>query len=346
MNAKQTRKAAPKKKAATKKKSAASKRIDTKAVVKEHVEGRFRICVCIDGSDECYESLRYAARLGGGVDADIILLYVRPVDQGLRSGGLQVSVARENMLKWGIELPGIKYLKKGCEVLKELGLMTGDDWAEEYVHTDIDGDPLGDNKINYVNSQGKMVVLKLKVASSIATGILEQWELGKYDLIILGASGRGSGMARTLWDPAVAEKIAIHAPCSVLVARDLEEGHGHLICTDGSEVSMEMVCKDGELASRCDCPVSLMSVALDVEGEEEAKANVAAAKEMLKTMGIKVKETLVRTGNPVDEIIEAGPDYSLIVVSESSKTGLQRFFMGSVAFKVMENAHNSVLIVR
>jgi nucleotide-binding universal stress UspA family protein len=89
-----------------------------------------------------------------------------------------------------------------------------------------------------------------------------------------------------------------------------------------------------------------MSVALDVEGEEEAKANVAAAKEMLKTMGIKVKKTLVSTGNPIDKIIEAGSDYSLIVVSESSKTGLQRFFMGSVAFKVMENAHNSVLIVR
>ena len=45
-------------------------------------KNRFRILVCIDGSDECYQSLRYAARLGGGVDADIVLLYVRPVDQG------------------------------------------------------------------------------------------------------------------------------------------------------------------------------------------------------------------------------------------------------------------------
>jgi nucleotide-binding universal stress UspA family protein len=161
-------------------------------------EKRFRICVCIDGSDECYQSLRYAARLGG---ADIILLYVRPVDQGLRSGGLQVRVARENMLKWGLELPGLQYLKKGRDMLKDLDIMSGDDWIEEHAHTDVDGDPLGDNKINYVNSQGKMVVLKLKVATDIATGILEQWELGEYDLIILGASGRWSGMARTLWDP-------------------------------------------------------------------------------------------------------------------------------------------------
>ena len=131
-----------------------------------------------------------------------------------------------------------------------------------------------------------------------------------------------------------------------MVARDLEEGHGHLICTDGSDKAMEMVRLDGKIASRCDCPVSLISVALDVEAEDEAKANVDKAKMALEEMGIKVKETIVKVGNPVDEIIEAGPDYSLIVVSEGGKTGLRRFYMGSVGFKVMGNAQNSVMIVR
>ena len=312
----------------------------------QDAKDRFRILVCLDGSDECYQSLRYAAKLGGGVDADIVLLYVRPTDQGLRSGGLQVRVARENMLKWGIELPGIQYLKKGRDMLKDLDVMSGNDWKEEVVHTDVDGDPLGDNKINYVNEQGKMVVLKLKVATDIATGILEQWELGEYDIIILGASSRWKGMARSFWDPAVAEKVAVHAPCSVLVARDLDVGHGHLICTDGSDESMEMVRQDAVLASRCECPISLMSVALDVEDEPKARENVAKAESMLNQLGIDVLETIIRVGNPVDEIIEAGPNYSLIVMSESNKSGLHRFFMGSVAFKVMENAHNSVLVAR
>ncbi|MEE8352108.1 MAG: universal stress protein [Rhodospirillales bacterium] len=312
----------------------------------KNTENRFRICVCIDGSDECYQSLKYAARLGGGVDADIVLLYVRPVDQGLRSGGLNISVARENMLKWGIELPGTKYLKKGLDVLKELGIMDGDEWVEEHVHTDVDNDPLGDNKINYVNAQGKMIVLKLKVAPDIASGILTQWEIGQYDLIILGASARWKGMGRSFWDPAVAEKVVVHAPCSVLVARDLDVGHGHLICTDGSDISLQMVEQDAVLASRCNCSISLMSVALDVEGEDDAKAHVEQAKGLLEAKGIKVKECIVKVGNPIDEIVEAGPDYSLIVLSGTAKSGLQRFFMGSVAFQVMEHAHNSVLIVR
>lgn len=306
---------------------------------------RFRILVCIDGSDESYRGLSYAAKLGGGVDADIVLLYVRPIDQGLRSGGLQVDVARTNMLDWGLELPGITYLKKGLDQLIEKGVL-GKDWEEHSYHTDVSGTSVGDNKIDYVTAKGNKVVLKLKVASDIASGILDQWEIGQYDLIIIGASSRWQGGFKTFWDPAVAEKIVVHAPCSVLIARDLEAGNGHLICTDGSEAAMETVRADASLASRCDCPISLISVSHDVEGEEEAKGFVDSARTELEGMGIKVVNSITKVGNPVDEIVEAGPDYSLIVMADSGKSGLERFFMGSVAFKVMQSAYNSVMIVR
>lgn len=311
----------------------------------EHDEHRFRICVCIDGSDESYRGLSYAAKLGGGVDADIVLLYVRPIDQGLRSGGLQVDVARSNLLDWGIELPGIKYLKKGRDLLVEKGIL-GEDWEEQHFHSDVSGTTLGDNKIDYISKNGNKVVLKLKVATDIASGVLDQWEIGKYDLIIVGASSRWKSGFKSFWDPAVAEKIVVHAPCSVLIARDLEAGKGHLICTDGSEAAMHTVRSDAYLASRCECPISIISVSHDVEGEDEAKENVEAARAELKSMGIDVADAMTRVGNPVEEIIEAGPDYSLIVLADSGKSGLERFFMGSVAFKVMQTAHNSVMIVR
>ncbi|TCS64293.1 universal stress protein [Varunaivibrio sulfuroxidans] len=319
--------------------------LDQKAIGDAMDDHRFRILVCIDGSDESYRGLRYAAKLGGGIDADIVLLYVRPADQGLRSGGFEIEVARQNMLEWGLELPGIKYLKKGRDLLVDLGVMDNN-WEQHSYHTDVQGTTLGDNKIEYRNENGKKTVLKLKVAPDVATGILQQYELAPYDLIILGASSRWKGSIKGFWDPAVAEKVAIHAPCSVLIARDLEVGHGHLICTDGSATAMDMVRKDAMIASRCQCPISIMSVALDDEGEEKARENVEAARNALESMKISVAETLIRRGDPVEEIVEAGPDYSLIVLSDTAKSGLHRFFMGSVAFKVMETAHNSVMIVR
>jgi nucleotide-binding universal stress UspA family protein len=244
-----------------------------------------------------------------------------------------------------LELPGIKYLKKGYDILLEMGA-AGEDWHEHSYHSNVDGDPLGDNKIEYINEQGKVIVLKLKVATDIATGILEQWELGPYDLIILGASERSRGVAKNLWDPAVAEKVATHAPCSVLVARELDIGHGHLICTDGSEISLETVRKDAYLASRCECPVSLISVALDVEGKDEAKTHIQTARKELAAMDIEVVDTIISVGTPVTEIIDAGADYSLIVLSDSGKKGLKRLIMGSTSTKVLQDAYTSVMIVR
>ena len=101
------------------------------------------------------------------------LLYVRPVDQGLRTGGLQISVARENLLDWGLELPGMKALNKGRDVLADLGYLDAD-WQEEYKHIDVQGDPLGDNLVVYHSDKGRHVTLKLLVSPTIAGGILDQ----------------------------------------------------------------------------------------------------------------------------------------------------------------------------
>ena len=128
---------------------------------------RFRILSCIDGSEESYRGLHYAARLGGGVDADIVLLYVRAVDQDMRSGGLQARVFRENLLNWGLDLPGIKYLNRAREELAEMGIMS-DNWTERAVHVDRSGDPLGDNSIEYTNRAGKKIVRGPRTAKFFA----------------------------------------------------------------------------------------------------------------------------------------------------------------------------------
>ena len=317
---------------------------DSEALI-EYRKSRYRILVCVDGSDESYRGLQYAARLGAAPDADIVLLYVRPIDQGLRTGGLQVRVARENMLNWGLELPGIQYLKKGRDMLVGTEELASQ-WEIHSAHADVVGDPLGDNKIGYTNNQGKSIVLKLKTASSVAGGILDQYELGPYNLIILGSSGRAGGFAKNLWDPAIAEKVAIHAPCSVCVARELETGHGMLLCTDGSKQAMKMVNKAAQMSKRVGAEVSILSVSLDDEGEVEARENATKAAELLRSLSIEPRNILIETGNPVEQIIEAAQTYTFVVLGDTGRTGLKRFFMGSVAFKVMEFANNSVMIVR
>ena len=307
---------------------------------------RYRFLVCLDGSDESYRGLRYAARLGKGVDADIVLLYIRSIDRSLSYDRLRDSPKGDSLLAWGDEVPGVSYLEKGRNLLVELGVMSMD-WSETSEHVPVAGDPVGDNKVVYQSEEGKMVVLKLKVASDIATGILDQLKIRDYDLVILGAADtwRDNNLSG-FWDTSMIDKVVKEAPCSVLVARDLEIGHGHLIYTDGSDRATDVVRADAVLASRCQCPVSLISVAADESKEAEARRHVDNARAMLSGLGIKVQDTLTPVGDPVKEIVEAGPDYSLIVVSDPGLPALQRFFTGSVPLEVLKEAYNSVMIVR
>ena len=309
---------------------------------------RFRILVCIDGEDEGYRGLQYAARMGGARDdCDIILLYVRPIDQGLATGGLQVRVARENMLRWGLELPGIRRLKKGLSMLVADEEMEAE-WAVVNSHTEIKGDPLGDNKIEYRHPSGRSIVLKLKVASDVASGILDQYELGPYNLIIMGSGSSGRGRLRAALAPNSAEKVALHAPCGVFVARDLVAGHGHLVCVDGTPQSIEAAKQEAIIAARFPNPkVSAICVAPDAAASAEAQAIVdMVEKTLLEELNFQLKATYVGVGDPVDEIIAAGKDYSAIVLGGSTKSTLQRMITSSIPLDLVRRAPNSVMIIR
>ncbi len=61
---------------------------------------------------------------------------------------------------------------------------------------------------------------------------------------------------------------------------------------------------------------------------------------------IQVAGTAVGVGDPVEQIVEAGAEHAVIVVSDSGKSRLKRFVVGSVAFGVMGRARTSVLNVR
>ena len=309
---------------------------------------RFRVLVCIDGSDEGYLGLRYAERMGGHrEDCDIILLYVRPTDQGLHSGGLQVRVARENMLSWGLELPGTQRLKKGLSILvgeEELE----NEWVSETTNTGVDGDPLGDNKIEYRHPSGRTIVLKLKVSTDAASGILDQYDLGPYNLIIMGSAKRGRSRMRATVSPSVSETVAYHAPCSVFLVRDLVAGHGHLIAVDGSEFSKEVARQEAIIAARFPDPkLSAVCVAADDESVVEAELLVKNLKDYLRDdFGFQLKATYVRVGDPVEQIVDAGKEYSVIVLGDSGKGTINRILGGGVSTDVMRLAHNSVMIIR
>ncbi len=316
--------------------------------LREWRQNRFRVLVCLDGSDESYVGIHYAAEIAKNDECDVILLYVRPIDQGLRSGGLQVRVARQNMMEWGLELPGIQFLKRGLEMLVNEKTLN-EEWTVQTGHQDVWGDPLGDNKIEYRHANGRSIVLKLKTAPEPASGILDQYELGPYNLIILGAPSHWRKEWNSFWGAGVVQKVVTMSPCSVLIAREPKnEGagkHGHLISTDGSAHSLDSVCRDAVLAHQCGHPITLFAVAPNNDSKDDAERSLQEAKLMLAELGVKVQNSIIGYGDPVDAIVETGKDFDIISVSDSGKSRLKRFLVGSVSFIVMGLAKSSVLNV-
>ena len=306
---------------------------------------RFRTLVCLNGTDPSYVGVDIAARIGDSDDCDIILLYVRRIDQGLNSGGLQMRAARQNMLEWGLELPGIQYLKRGFEQLMEKEYL-GEEWEERIDHTDVFGDPLGDNKTEYRAPSGRSVVLKLKIAPDISSGILDQYELGPYNLIIMGPPKRWRGEFAALREPSSVQKVAMLAPSSTLTVRGPLTGGGFLICTDGSKQSADALKRGAVLAHSCGEPANILAVAKDDDGVAALERKVERFKVDLEDMGITVGDATVAVGDPVPAIVEAGKSSSVIVVSDSGKSKITRFLVGSVAFDVMGKSGTSVLNIR
>ena len=311
----------------------------------ERRRNRFRILVCLNGTDPAYAGVDLAADIGRSNECDIILLYVRRVDQGLNSGGLQVRVARQNMLDWGLELPGIEYLRTGLGMLVDEGQLA-EDWKTMSAHTDVFGDPLGDNKVEYRSPEGRSIVLKLKIAVDVVSGILDQYELGPYNLIITGPPKRWRGEMSSFRDPSTVQKVAMLAPCSVLTKRDTGDREGFLICVDGSDHAIKSMQRAAVLANHCREKITLLSAAGEEGDLPTVKRHLGYATRVLEKRGLTVAGTLAPVGDPAREIIAAGRDFKLICVADSGKSRLKRFVAGSVAFDVMGGADASVLNVR
>jgi len=304
---------------------------------------RLKILISIGGGPEAYTGLKFAHRLSEESCADISLVYIRPLDSGLKSGGMEVRVARENMLDWGLELPGMTYLRKARDILADLGEIeqATDDWQ----HRELSGDPAGEFVREYTSKCGSTFSLGLRTADDVTTAIVDEAERIKADFIIVGGSPEPkSGLKKLLSAKSLALKIAAHSPCSVIVARKLEPGNGHLVCVQDTHLSRKMLPEAIRLSLSCNCPISLLSVAEDESERETAEKAVREAAEAFRTAGIEPYETLIETGDPAEIITEIGYDFSLIVMAESEKPWFAKGF--SVAHCVADQARNSVMIIK
>ncbi len=290
-------------------------------------------------------TVRFAAQLAASNSCDIIILYVRPIDMGLHSGGLQVRLARQNMMDAGFELPGVRHLKQALEVLREgrhrrLGL------AQEAGSPGCLGRSGWRQQGRIPQPEGRAWCSSSRPRPTSPTASSTSTSSAPTISSSSASHRAGGASSRAFFGAGVVQTVTTMAPCSVLVARNSFDRLGYFICTDGSSRSMQAVRRSAVLAQVTGEPITLFSVANNLAGKSLAEEAVANAKALLKAMQIDVADIRVAIGDAAEEIVESGSLYRVIVVTDEGRSRLQRLIRGSTATDVVRKARTSVLDVR
>ncbi|MCG3116648.1 MAG: universal stress protein [Candidatus Manganitrophus sp. SA1] len=298
-----------------------------------------KFLMCTDGEEDAEAAIRFGGRLAKEMNADVSVLHVRrPVSSSER---VQLTATRKKLSSWDLDIPGVDYLTRAREILDEVGL-TQVPLSKEKHSRAFEGGVQGATELYLVGAGGENVRLRLREGDPVEQ-ILEEAQVGDYDLIILGSGGR-RGIGR-YFVGSTALRVADLAACSVLIAKNIRQDHNFLLCTDGSELAERAEIAGAEMARVLGAKVTILSVAEEESRREEALQSARRAEMILAQMGIEAK-VKVRVGHPSEEIIAEARDHDIVVMGASGSSAVRKFFLGSVPLKVMEYGECPVLIVR
>ncbi|WP_457640172.1 universal stress protein [Persephonella sp.] len=191
----------------------------------------------------------------------------------------------------------------------------------------------------------------------IAEEILEVCEQGNFDLVVIGAHKNSFIDSLLLGNEA--EKIVNKARSSVLVVKGKPvESPAKILCGyDFLPNSIEALETAKEIAKKTGAELDIVHADTE-EGfahfshiyESVFKKKVELLqqlKEKLEKEGIKTDFEIIKA-EPAKAILEAIKDFSpdLVVVGKRQRKDIKRFFLGTIAMKVVKNSPVPVLIVR
>jgi nucleotide-binding universal stress UspA family protein len=197
-----------------------------------------------------------------------------------------------------------------------------------------------------------------------AFAVCERAEASRVDLIVAGRHGEHTLAEKLIGS--TTERIARHAPCSVLIAHPTQRApmvlaKHILIGTDFSNESTPAMAAGGELARHFGSGVTLMHVydifppveLLQGEGSEDGRFRDLLEEKLDELRnehldGLPGETKLLRDKSVVTAMVDWADDekVDLLVVGTHGFTGVKRLLLGSIAERLVRHAPCSVLVVR
>jgi nucleotide-binding universal stress UspA family protein len=289
-----------------------------------------KVAVGVDFSEESEHALEQAALIAKRFDSELVVLHVGAVAPPATRSLLPSVRVWERIVDQQAAEERVK-IKAVADRLTKEGLKAS--------HLCIDGDP----------------------AEELAKATDD---LGA-DLLVVGTHGHTG--AKLFLLGSVAQRAVRRARCDVLVCRELPQPSppkNILVATDFSahaeralEVAMELATSESRIdIVHCVSPISLTGHAeegfsladlweqIKQEAEEQGKELLEAKKDKGMDLHFEVVEDAAAAG-VLAKAKDSSTTYDLIVLGSHGRRGFRRFFLGSVAEKVVRHAPCSTLVV-
>lgn len=227
---------------------------------------------------------------------------------------------------------------------------------------------VADTILDYAEEEIKNLGLQLgnriKNCGSAIESILEQAEKEKYDLILMGSHGK-KGIQK--WLGSVSQEIINSSKISDYIAKKENNKKKVLFTTDGTECSLSVI---GEIISDIELSDKEVHICmvnedpnllflegtldtnwlLDIQKQQYMYASnaIESIKKIIESRGIEVNQSTILTGIPAQEIINYAKnnEIDLIILGSRNKSKMDRFLMGSVSKRILENVVSDIWLVR
>jgi nucleotide-binding universal stress UspA family protein len=265
------------------------------------------------------------------ISTEITLLYVE-LEPSL-AFKKETEIALQKLMEWNLDTPAVKILRMAMDRLEEVNLLKIVRGKPKIVH---DLQQWGDSwELHLESFTGNAIRLKTRTGD-IVEQILAENRDNHADLLIVGASQKRK----------LLPKIITFIDSSVLVIKNLiDHRYELMIATDGSEMAHKAEYVAIKTAQTYERKLTLMSVVNTDEERKVIETHFSRMSKIIEKRGIEYSLD-IRSGNVVEQIVEAAGDKKIIFLGGTRKNVLLKYLFGSKSLKICREANAPIFIVK